>query len=111
MNTIGIKDAAARFNISAATLYRAVAAGKIAAYKPGRAILLDEASLDDWFKAEYEKRATKVFTEEWWLKFEDPNTPKEERDDMYKKATNVYYNAKTAAQKKFAKWAEEHPIG
>ena len=51
MNTIGIKDAAERYGISTQTLYRAVNAGKIAAYKPGRNILLDADSLDDWFKA------------------------------------------------------------
>lgn len=51
MNTIGIKEAASRFNISTATLYRAVAAGKIAAYKPGRDILLDVESLEEWFKS------------------------------------------------------------
>lgn len=46
-----IKEAQARYRVSAATLYQAVRRGDITAYRPGKRILLDTSSLDTWFQA------------------------------------------------------------
>lgn len=48
---ITIDEACARLRVGYAAIYSAVKRGKIAAYKPGKEILLDEESLCAWFEA------------------------------------------------------------
>lgn len=44
-----IKEAASKYRVGYQTIYLAIKRGEIDAYKPGRNILLDPASIQQWF--------------------------------------------------------------
>lgn len=44
-----LREAAREYPVSYSTLYLAVRRGEIEAYKPGREIVLEAASLQEWF--------------------------------------------------------------
>lgn len=48
---VTIDEARDAYRVEGHVLYRAVKAGKIAAYKPGKRLLLDAGSLQDWFES------------------------------------------------------------
>ena len=50
MEFMTIKEAMTAHKVGYHTLYRAVKSGEIEAYKPGRTLFLDAASLEAWFR-------------------------------------------------------------
>lgn len=48
---VTIDEACDAYRVEGHVLYRAVKAGKIAAYKPGKRLLLEAGSLLEWFES------------------------------------------------------------
>ena len=51
MKLITYQEATERYRCSRKTLERAIKKGEIDAYRPGRKVLLDEATVKAWFKS------------------------------------------------------------
>ena len=47
--TITYSEAAERYHVNPRTIRRAVESGKVAAYRPGLAVLIDRKEADAWF--------------------------------------------------------------
>lgn len=58
--TITYEEAIARYNCDSRTIRRAILAGQIDAYRPGRHVLIDRKSADDWFLSTKQRASKRI---------------------------------------------------